>query len=88
MLFRCSPIFQEEGKSPWTSPSQKDEAFMFSLCQLNKKAKCFSTRPRFAEKIARGERFKSSGHWEPAGHLTVAEAIQRYLVDEGYVPVP
>ena len=66
----------------------EDEAFMFSLCQSNKKAQCFSTRPRFAEKIARGERFKSSGHWEPAGHLTVAEAIQRYLVDGGYVSMP
>jgi hypothetical protein len=66
----------------------EDEAFMLSLCQLNTKAKCFSTRPRFAEKIARGERFKSSGHWEPAGHLAAAEAIQRYLVDGGHVPVP
>lgn len=66
----------------------EDEAFMFSLCQLNKTAKCFSTRPRFAEKIARGVRFKPGGHWEPAGHLAAAEAIQRYLVDEGYVPAP
>jgi hypothetical protein len=77
------------GKEIVGDPSlTEDEAFMFSLCQLNKTAKCFSTRPLFAEKIARGERFKSSGHWEPAGHLTVAEAIQRYLADGGYVPVP
>ena len=66
----------------------EDEAFMFSLCQLNKKARCFSTRPRFAEKIARGQHFKSGGHWEPAGHLTVAEAMQHYLVDQGFVTVP
>ncbi len=66
----------------------QDEAYMFSICQLNEKAKCFSTRPYFAEKIAKGETFKSGGHWEPAGHLTAAEAIKRYLVNEGYVTVP
>ncbi len=66
----------------------QDEAYMFSICKLNEKAKCFSTRPYFAEKIAKGETFKSGGHWEPAGHLTAAEAIKRYLVNEGYVTVP
>jgi hypothetical protein len=66
----------------------QNEKYMFSLCQLNKKAKCFSTRPHFAEKIAKGETFKSGGHWEPAGHLAVAEAIKRYLVDEGHVKMP
>jgi hypothetical protein len=65
----------------------QDEAYMFSLCQLNQKAKCFSTRPYFAEKIAKGETFKSGGHWEPAGHLTVAQAIKHYLLDEGLVTV-
>ena len=60
-----------------------DEEYMFSICQLNPTAKCFSTRPYFAEKIAKGETFKSRGHWEPAGHLAVAEAIKRYLVDQG-----
>ena len=65
----------------------QDEAYMFSLCQLNQKAKCFSTRPYFAEKIAKGETFKSKGHWEPAGHLTVAQAIKHYLVEEGLVAV-
>jgi len=59
----------------------QDEAYMFSMCQLNEKAKCFSTRPHFAEKIAKGEAFKSGGHWEPAGHLVVAEAIKNYLVE-------
>jgi hypothetical protein len=66
----------------------QDEAYMLSVCQLNAKAKCFSTRPYFAEKIAQGETFKSRGHWEPAGHRTVAKAIKRYLVDEGHVTVP
>jgi len=64
------------------------ELYMFSVCQLNEKAKCFSARPYFAEKIAKGETFKPGGHWEPAGHLAVAEAIARYLVGEGYVTVP
>ena len=64
------------------------EAYMFSLCKPKEKAKCFSTRPYFVEKIAKGQRFKSGGHWDPAGHLVVAEAIKRYLVDEGYIAVP
>jgi hypothetical protein len=66
----------------------QDETYMFSICQLNKKAKCFSTRPYFAAKIAKGETFKSSGHWEPAAHLTVAEAIKHYLVDQGHTTAP
>jgi hypothetical protein len=66
----------------------QDEKYLFSVCQLNERAKCFSTRPYFAEKIAKGETFKSGGHWEPAGHLAVAEAIKRYLVDQGYVSAP
>jgi hypothetical protein len=66
----------------------RGEAYMFSICQLNEKARCFSTRPQFAEKQMRGEAFKTSGHWEPAGHLVVAEAIKNYLIDEGYVTRP
>ncbi len=66
----------------------QDEAYMSSLCQLNENAKCFSTRPYFAEKMAKGETFKLKGHWEPAGHRTVAEAIKRYLIDGGHFAVP
>jgi len=68
-------------------PVTPDEEYLFSICKLNPKAQCFSTRPYFAEKIANGETFKSSGHWEPAGHLAAAEAIKRYLIDQGYVAI-
>ncbi len=64
------------------------ESYMFSICQLNGKAKCFSTRPYFAEQIAKGATFKLRGHWDAAGHRTVAEAIKRYLVNEGLIPMP
>jgi hypothetical protein len=65
------------------------EAYMFSICQLNGKAKCFSTWSYFAEKIAKGETFKLGKlwHWDPAGHRTAAEAIKRYLVDEEHITV-
>ena len=66
----------------------QEETYLFSICQQNEKVKCFSTRPHFAEKIAKGETFKSSGHWEPAGHLTVAEAMKDYLVDQGHTTTP
>jgi hypothetical protein len=65
-----------------------DEKYMFSICQQNEKARCFSTRPRFAAKIAKGETFKPRGHWDPTAHLTVAEAIKNFLVDEGHISVP
>ena len=64
------------------------ETYMFSMCHLNGKAKCFSARPYFAEKIAKGETVKSKGHWDPAGHHIVAEAIKQYLVDAGYIIMP
>ena len=72
------------------SAMTQGEAYMFSICQLNGKAKCFSTRPYFAEKIAKGETFKllEQRHWDPAGHLAVAEAIKHYLVDTGHIIVP
>ena len=66
----------------------RHETYMFSICQINGKAKCFSTRPYFAEKIAKGETFKVKGHWDPAGHHVVAEAIKQYLVDAGLIIVP
>lgn len=66
----------------------RDETYLFSICQQNEQAKCFSTRPHFAGKIAKGETFKSSGHWEPAAHFTAAEAIKHYLVDKGHITAP
>jgi hypothetical protein len=63
------------------------EAYLFSICQLNDKARCFSARPQFAAKIAKGQRFKSGGHWDPAGHMVVAEAIRNHLEAEGYIAI-
>ena len=65
----------------------EDEAYMFSICRADDKAKCFSTRPHFAQKIAEGTRFKAGGHWDPAGHMVVAEAIKQHLVSEGYIAI-
>ena len=64
------------------------EKYMFSICQENEKARCFSTRPLFAAKLAKGETFKPRGHWNPPAHLTVAEAIKNFLVNEGHISVP
>jgi hypothetical protein len=76
------------GEISSTDAVTKSEAFMFSVCQSNKTAKCFSTRPHVAEKMATGRAFRSTGHWEPEVHRTVAEAIRDYLVDGGYVVRP
>jgi len=65
-----------------------EEAYLFSVCRASKKAKCFSVRPLFIDKRAKGERFKAGGHWDPAGHRVVAEAIKNYLAGEGYVATP
>ena len=40
----------------------QDEEYMFSICRLNAKAKCFSTRPYFAEKIANGKTLPGDGN--------------------------
>lgn len=63
----------------------EDEKFLFSYCQTNDKVHCFSSCPYFAEKIRQGESFKSKGHWNPIGHLTVAEAINDYLVTNNFI---
>jgi hypothetical protein len=66
-------------------PTTAQEAYMFSVCREIGKARCFSTRPFFAQKLAKGETFKSKGHWGPEGHLTIAESLEHYLVDELHV---
>lgn len=84
-IFAYLPRGREIGSN---KTAVEDEAYLLSVCQPSAKAKCFSARPLFAEKIAKGERFKTGGHWDPAGHRVVAEAIRRYLVDEGYIAAP
>ena len=64
------------------------EQVLFALCQTNGKVRCFSARPSFAEAIAEGTVCKLTGHWDPADHRAVAQAIRRYLVDEGYGVAP
>jgi hypothetical protein len=63
------------------------EKYLSSMCQRDTRVRCFSARPHFAEKMASGVTFKhqKEGHWGPAANLAIAEAIKRYLVDEGYV---
>lgn len=61
------------------------EDYLFAMCETNDRVTCFSARPRFAEKIAKGVAFKKKGHWGTAGHLAAAEAIKLHLDDGGYV---
>ncbi len=87
-IFAYLPTQKEITDRPGLTPG---ESFMFSMCQANTKVKCFSTRKAFAEKIAKGwnsASFMMKWHWGPEGHLIVAGAIKRYLVDEGYVVLP
>jgi len=58
------------------------EQFMFDLCRQNNRLSCFSTRQKFAEKLAEGASFKTDGHWDAPGHQAVAEAIKVFLLDE------
>jgi hypothetical protein len=64
------------------TPLTYGEKFLFSLCQTNDKVRCFSSRPYFAEEIAKGTIFKlRGGHWEPSCHLVIAKAIMGYLTN-------
>jgi hypothetical protein len=87
---RAIPVFAYlPGKGEISQMSTTaQEAYMFSVCREIGKARCFSTRPFFAQKLAKGETFKSKGHWGPEGHLTVAESLKHYLVDELHVVMP
>ena len=63
----------------------ESEKYFFEMCKTNDKVNCFSARPYFAEKLAKGVVFEKIRHWKPTGHLTIAEAIKRYLVDKGFL---
>ena len=62
-------------------PLGDDERWFNSLCQRLPAVHCLSTRPLFDQKVAAGQTFKLKGHWDPAGHVVVAEAIGRFLAD-------
>jgi hypothetical protein len=64
------------------------EKYLFSVCSANSTAECFSARPHFADKLSQGAIFRTGaeGHWDPASHQTVAEAIKDYLVQAGHMP--
>ena len=63
----------------------ENEKYFFEMCKTNDKVNCFSTRPDFADKLAKGVVFETFRHWKPIGHYTIAEAIKRYLVDNGFL---
>jgi hypothetical protein len=63
----------------------ENEVWFFSVCQKINNANCFSTRPVFTEELEKGIEFNTLGHWGPAGHQAVARAIERYLVEDGYI---
>lgn len=66
-------------------PRTRGERFLFSYCATDERVACFSARPTFQERRRRGGDFKLRGHWTPRGHRTVAEAIEHYLIDNGFV---
>jgi len=87
----ATPLFvyvptADEIASP--NPGATGEAYLSSLCRANRKVKCLSAKPLFAEYAARGIVFKQFGHWDPTGHRVVAEAIYTYLVGAGYAAEP
>jgi hypothetical protein len=69
------------------APLTSGEKYLFGVCQTDHRVKCLSTRPHFEEKMNDGATIapQKHGHWGPAGNRVIAEAITRYLVDEGYV---
>src|SRR5574341_214630 len=70
------------------TPLAYGEKFLFAFCQRNNKVGCFSSRPYFAEETAKRTKFELRGHWGPSGHLVVAKAIMRYLLNKRYVVPP
>jgi lysophospholipase L1-like esterase len=67
------------------APLNDDERWFNGLCQRLPAVHCLSTRPYFDQKVAAGQTFKLKGHWDPAGHVVVAEAIGRFLADSLHV---
>jgi hypothetical protein len=84
-LFVYLPVGEEIADR---TPLTDGERFLSGVCRTYGKVRCFSTRPFFAEEMARGTTFKLTGHWDPAGHRVVAKAIRRYLMGEGVWECP
>jgi len=55
------------------------EIFLLDWGRSNSAAVCATARPHFQEQMRRGVTFRTEGHWGPAGHRAVAEAIHHVL---------
>jgi len=64
---------------------KRAESFMMKFCQGRDDLECFSARPEFASRIARGIEFRRQGHWGPEGHRAVVRSIYEFLIEHGYV---
>lgn len=62
-------------------PLNDEERWFNGLCTRLPKVHCLTTRPLFDQKVAAGQTFKLKGHWDPPGHVVVAEAIGAFLAD-------
>jgi hypothetical protein len=81
-VFAYLPTLKElAGKGPLNH----DEAWFNGYCKRDTKVRCLSARPLFDQKVAEGQRFKQTGHWDAPGHLVIAEAIGRFLADSLHV---
>ncbi len=59
------------------------ETIVAGFCEGMRVA-CILTRPAFVAAARRGEVFKRQGHWDAQGHAIIANAIQQYLVTNGW----
>ncbi len=68
-----------------TRDTVKYEQFLFDFCQKTPDVHCFSTRPGFKKKLAKGRNFNTKGHYKRLGHYTVAEVIKKQLTELGLI---
>jgi hypothetical protein len=74
VLFAYLPVPEEIRHD---APKTWGERFLFDFCEGRQDLSCMTARPHFAR--ARGRAYKKRGHWQAAGHLTIAEAVHDFI---------
>jgi len=68
-------------------PTRPDgDVYLQAFCRTNPATICTSAWDEFSSGIATGVQYRQLGHWDAAGHRTMAEALYNFILEKKLIP--